>query len=113
MKLAREIATISYRSGPEWELRFGRKRAKENQSPALCPDFLIETYLDHQGEKFCLQYDPNSLLYISKAMDIFDMSRSRLEHLQALRDQNTPKLQQLLASDNEDHRQLAEACTGG
>ncbi|KAG1333008.1 hypothetical protein G6F62_006975 [Rhizopus arrhizus] len=110
MKLAREIATISYRSGPEWELRFGRKRAKENQSPALCPDFLIETYLDHQGEKFCLQYDPNSLLYISKAMDIFDMSRSRLEHLQALRDQNTPKLQQLLASDNEDHRQLAEAC---
>lgn len=43
-------------------------------------------------------------------MDIFDMSRSRLEHLQALRDQNTPKLQQLLASDNEDHRQLAEAC---
>ncbi|KNC96148.1 homoserine O-acetyltransferase [Spizellomyces punctatus DAOM BR117] len=74
MKLARQIATISYRSGPEWEQRFGRKRANPDQTPALCPDFLIETYLDHQGERFCLQYDPNSLLYISKAMDMFDMS---------------------------------------
>ncbi|KAJ3057024.1 hypothetical protein HK097_001508 [Rhizophlyctis rosea] len=74
MKLARQIATVTYRSGPEWEQRFGRKRANPSQPPALCPDFLIETYLDHQGERFCLQYDPNSLLYISKAMDMFDMS---------------------------------------
>ncbi|CAG8534231.1 uncharacterized protein OCT59_003144 [Rhizophagus irregularis] len=92
MKLAREIATISYRSGPEWEQRFGRKRQFEEQSPALCPDFLIETYLDHQGERFCLQYDPNSLLYISKAMDIFDMSGSVLEKLKRLRSANTKKL---------------------
>jgi homoserine acetyltransferase len=40
----------------------------------FCADYLIETYLDHQGERFCLTYDPNSLLYISKAMDMFDMS---------------------------------------
>ncbi|KAK9475824.1 Alpha/Beta hydrolase protein [Lipomyces japonicus] len=76
MKLAREIATITYRSGPEWEQRFGRKRADPRQPPALCADFLIETYLDHQGEKFCLEYDPNSLLYVSKAMDLFDLSAS-------------------------------------
>ncbi|KAK7207643.1 Alpha/Beta hydrolase protein [Myxozyma melibiosi] len=76
MKLAREIATITYRSGPEWEQRFGRKRADPRKPPALCADFLIETYLDHQGEKFCLEYDPNSLLYVSKAMDLFDMSLS-------------------------------------
>ncbi|KAI8902392.1 homoserine O-acetyltransferase [Globomyces pollinis-pini] len=74
MKLARQIATITYRSGPEWEERFGRTRAKPEDKPALCPDFLIETYIDHQGEKFCLTYDPNSLLYVSKAMDLFDMS---------------------------------------
>ncbi|KAL5341205.1 Alpha/Beta hydrolase protein [Aspergillus crustosus] len=73
MKLAREIATVTYRSGPEWEKRFGRKRADPSKQPALCPDFLIETYLDHAGEKFCLEYDPNSLLYISKAMDLFDL----------------------------------------
>ena len=73
MKLAREIATITYRSGPEWEQRFGRRRADPAKPPALCPDFLVETYLDHAGEKFCLTYDPNSLIYVSKAMDLFDL----------------------------------------
>ncbi|KAJ3152172.1 hypothetical protein HDU89_001391 [Geranomyces variabilis] len=75
MKLARQIATISYRSGPEWEQRFGTKRARPDDPPALCADFAIETYLDHQGERFCLQYDANSLLYVSKAMDMFDMAQ--------------------------------------
>ena len=76
MKLAREIATVTYRSGPEWEYRFGRNRADDSKPPALCPDFLVETYLDHAGEKFCLEYDANSLLYILKAMDLFDLSLS-------------------------------------
>jgi homoserine acetyltransferase len=48
-----EIATITYRSGPEWDIRFGRKLRESSEAvgtrtPALCPDFLIETYLDHQ-----------------------------------------------------------------
>lgn len=55
--------------------------------PALCPDFLIETYLDHQGEAFCLKYDANSLIYISKAMDLFDMT---LPALQALNITSSP-----------------------
>ncbi|KAJ4382542.1 Serine O-succinyltransferase [Neurospora sp. IMI 360204] len=76
MKLAREIATITYRSGPEWELRFGRRRADPSKPPALCSDFLIETYLDYAGEKFCFIYDPNSLLYVSKAMDLFDLGHA-------------------------------------
>ncbi|KAJ3274572.1 hypothetical protein HDV01_002414 [Terramyces sp. JEL0728] len=74
MKLARTIATITYRSGPEWEERFGRVRANPEEEPSFVPDFLIETYLNHQGEKFCSTYDANSLIYISKAMDMFDMS---------------------------------------
>ncbi|CAO1621883.1 unnamed protein product [Parajaminaea phylloscopi] len=89
MKLARQVATITYRSGPEWEQRFGRRRrramagtdAGEEAPPALCPDFEIESYLDHQGESFCLKYDANSLIYISKAMDLFDMSDTALEDL--------------------------------
>ncbi|EIW82077.1 homoserine acetyltransferase [Coniophora puteana RWD-64-598 SS2] len=89
MKLARQIATITYRSGPEWDQRFGRKLRKENSSqgsvqdrkPTLCPDFLIETYLDHQGEQFCLKYDANSLLYVSKAMDLFDLTLPAIEEV--------------------------------
>lgn len=85
MKLAREIATVTYRSGPEWEQRFGRRRADPSKKPALCPDFLIETYLDHAGEKFCLEYDPNSLLYVSKAMDMFDLGKENQDATAARR----------------------------
>ena len=91
MKLAREIATVTYRSGPEWEQRFGRRRADPSRPPALCPDFLIETYLDHAGEKFCLEYDANSLLYVSKAMDLFDLGREHQEQMYRLRQHNRSK----------------------
>ncbi|XP_041368619.1 serine O-succinyltransferase-like [Gigantopelta aegis] len=72
MKLAREIATLTYRSGPEWDERFGRGRINDNDAPSLCPTFDIESYLEYQGENFSTKFDPNSLLYISKAMDLFD-----------------------------------------
>ena len=72
-KVAREMGTITYRSGPEWQERFGRERVAEGV-PRLDEDFQVEAYLVHQGEKFCLQYDPNSYLYISKAMDLFDLT---------------------------------------
>ncbi|KAL2268844.1 hypothetical protein VTJ83DRAFT_3690 [Remersonia thermophila] len=90
MKLAREIATITYRSGPEWEQRFGRRRADASKPPALCPDFLVETYLDHAGEKFCLTYDPNSLLYVSKAMDLFDLGLENQRATAARRRHSAP-----------------------
>lgn len=92
MKLAREIATVTYRSGPEWEQRFGRRRADPSKPPALCPDFLIETYLDHAGEKFCLEYDANSLLYVSKAMDLFDLGHEHRQKIAALRQKNEAKI---------------------
>jgi homoserine acetyltransferase len=92
MKLARQIATITYRSGPEWEKRFGRRRADPSRPPALCPDFLIETYLDHAGEKWCLQYDANSLLYVSKAMDLFDLGAKHREQINELRAKNQSKI---------------------
>ncbi|KAG9831638.1 homoserine acetyltransferase, partial [Aureobasidium melanogenum] len=94
MKLAREIATVTYRSGPEWELRFGRRRADPSKPPALCPDFLIETYLDHAGEKWCLEYDANSLLYVSKAMDLFDLGKEHMDMLEGVRASNAHKLDQ-------------------
>jgi homoserine O-acetyltransferase len=92
MKLAREIATVTYRSGPEWENRFGRQRADPRKPPALCPDFLIETYLDHAGEKFSLEYDPNSLLYISKAMDLFDLGEKHQQQTTARRAEKAARL---------------------
>jgi len=98
MKLAREIATVTYRSGPEWEQRFGRRRADPSRPPALCPDFLIETYLDHAGEKWCLEYDPNSLLYVSKAMDLFDLGQEHRTRINRVREENVHKLEKLAKS---------------
>ena len=108
MKLAREIATVTYRSGPEWEQRFGRRRADPSKKPALCPDFLIETYLDHAGEKFCLEYDANSLLYVSKAMDLFDLGASAQSTAAARRAAHIKRL----ASHNPDQDlQGASSCS--
>ena len=42
-----ELATISYRSGPEWELRFGRKMLTD-ATTSFKPQFEIEAYLDYQ-----------------------------------------------------------------
>eukprot|EP00923_Selenidium_pygospionis_P006769 GHVN01011626.1.p1 GENE.GHVN01011626.1~~GHVN01011626.1.p1 ORF type:complete len:184 (+),score=15.93 GHVN01011626.1:196-747(+) len=78
MKLARAIATVTYRSGPEWEQRFGREFVEMEKTSTvrghLSPEFLIENYIDYQGGKWCSQYDPNSMLVISKAMDLFTLA---------------------------------------
>jgi len=73
LRVAREMGTLTYRSGPEWMERFGRQRPID-EVPRLHEDFQVERYLAYQGDKFCLQYDPNSYLYISKAMDLFDIA---------------------------------------
>ncbi|KAI3380038.1 hypothetical protein SNEBB_002048 [Seison nebaliae] len=86
MKLAREIASMTYRSGPEWEIRFGTKKTKsfDGTGPKMNElSFQIEQYLKYQGEKFCTKYDPNSLIIISKAMDLFSLSEDSTKSLDA------------------------------
>mmetsp|Transcript_96702 Transcript_96702/g.235092 ORF Transcript_96702/g.235092 Transcript_96702/m.235092 type:complete len:537 (+) Transcript_96702:99-1709(+) len=76
LRLARQLGTITYRSGQEWHQRFGQRRHKDAQAPKdLNVEFEIERYLMHQGEKWVNNYDPNSMLWISKAMDSFTMER--------------------------------------
>lgn len=111
MKLAREIATVTYRSGPEWEQRFGRRRADPRRPPALCPDFLIETYLDHAGEKWCLEYDPNSLLYISKAMDLFDLGARHQDMMHVRRREDMARFGEKLNERDRDAWSGDEACS--
>jgi homoserine O-acetyltransferase len=73
LRLAREIGTISYRSGPEWDQRFGRERLRDAPTD-VGPDFQVEAYLVRQGERLAGSgFDPNSFLYLSKAMDLFDL----------------------------------------
>ena len=61
------MATIGYRSGPEWAERFGHRRANPDTAPNFCPDFLIETYLDRQVSIIII------MMYI-QTLDISDFS---------------------------------------
>jgi homoserine O-acetyltransferase/O-succinyltransferase len=76
MRLARKLGMITYRSAKEWALRFGRERAnvERKSGDPFGIDFEVESYLESHAAKFTGQYDPNCYLYISRAMDLFDLA---------------------------------------
>ena len=76
MRLARKLGMITYRSAKEWLLRFGRERASVEHMPddPFGIDFEIEAYLENHAAKFVGQFDPNAYLYLSRAMDLFDLA---------------------------------------
>jgi homoserine O-acetyltransferase len=77
MRLARKLGTITYRSADEWVDRFGRQRIDREVAPmrenSFAPEFAIEGYLEAQAEKFVRAFDANCYLYLSRAMDRFDL----------------------------------------
>ncbi|NTW97166.1 MAG: homoserine O-acetyltransferase [Oscillochloris sp.] len=74
LAVARMIGHITYLSDESLEARFGR-RLQHHHEPAfsLEPEFAVESYLDHQGAIFNARFDANSYLYITKAMDYWDL----------------------------------------
>jgi len=81
MRLARKLGTITYRSAAEWKHRFGRRPAAERRTQTLPPgrahfaaEFAVQDYLNAQADKFVSVFDPNCYLYLSRAMDRFDLA---------------------------------------
>ena len=76
LRLARKLGTITYRSAEEWQERFGRRRVPETAglSGDFRPQFEVEAYLEHQAHRFADLYDANAYLYLSRAMDQFDLA---------------------------------------
>ncbi len=75
LSVARMIAHITYLSESALQRKFGRNLQKgQNFSYKFDVDFQIESYLKHQGFSFVDRFDANSYLYITKAMDYFDLS---------------------------------------
>ena len=74
MRMARKLGLVSYRSAEEWEGRFGRSRVIEPEEEPFGTEFQVESYLDANARKFIDTFDPNAYLYLSRAMDRFDLA---------------------------------------
>ncbi len=83
---ARMLAHITYLSEESMQRKFGRRlREKENYGYDFGLDFEVESYLRHQGDIFVDRFDANSYLYITKALDYFDLERDHGSILNAFK----------------------------
>ncbi|OYX14746.1 MAG: homoserine O-acetyltransferase [Rhizobiales bacterium 32-66-8] len=75
LAVARMAAHITYMSDQALHRKFGR-RLQNRTMPTFGfdADFQVESYLRHQGESFVQRFDPNSYLYVTRAMDYFDLA---------------------------------------
>ncbi len=77
LAIARMIGHITYLSERGMREKFGRQlRKSEDYNYDFNSEFAVETYLDYQGQRFVERFDANSYLYITKAMDYFDLERN-------------------------------------
>ena len=75
LAVARMAAHITYLSEAALHRKFGRRlQARDAVSFGFDADFQVESYLRHQGSTFVERFDANSYLYITRAMDYFDLA---------------------------------------
>ena len=76
LAVARMAAHITYLSKKGLQEKFGRKlQEREDLKFGFDADFQIESYLRYQGSVFVDRFDANSYLYITRAMDYFDLAK--------------------------------------
>jgi homoserine O-acetyltransferase len=76
LAVARMAAHITYLSEPALQRKFGRELQRDGLSWGFDADFQVESYLRHQGASFVDRFDANSYLYITRALDYFDLAGS-------------------------------------
>lgn len=87
LAVARMIGHITYLSDESMRAKFGRRlRDKETVGYDFTMDFEVESYLRHQGEVFTRRFDANTYLYVTKALDYFDLSGGHGPLEEAFRD---------------------------
>ena len=75
LAVARMAAHITYLSEKALQQKFGRNlQNRSERSFSFSADFQVESYLRHQGSSFVDRFDANSYLYITRAMDYFDLA---------------------------------------
>ena len=78
LAIARMMAHITYVSDASMDRKFGRRKKETaaTDSYTFDPQFEVEGYLRHQAESFINRFDANSYLYISRALDQFDLAHA-------------------------------------
>ena len=72
LRLARMLGHITYLSDDQMAEKFGRKRRAGSGSYGFGVEFEVESYLNHQGDKFAEWFDADTYLRMTKALDYFD-----------------------------------------
>jgi homoserine O-acetyltransferase len=87
LSVARMIGHITYLSDQSMHEKFGRRlRDKQELGYDFTLDFEVESYLRYQGELFTRRFDANTYLYITKALDYFDLTNERGVLVETFRD---------------------------
>ncbi len=77
LAVGRMLGHITYLSDASMDRKFGRRLRQEERRYDLDPQFEVEHYLKHQGEQFVARFDANALLYLTSAIDHFDVSEGK------------------------------------
>lgn len=76
LALARMIGHITYLSDQSMHHKFGRRlQQRDRYGYDFATEFAVESYLVHKGDAFTRRFDANSYLYVTKAMDYFDLTQ--------------------------------------
>jgi homoserine O-acetyltransferase/O-succinyltransferase len=77
LAVARMVGHITYMSDASMAEKFGRQQKSNERPSRFGADFEVEGYLRYRGDNFVKRFDANSYLYITKAMDRFDLLSSK------------------------------------
>lgn len=84
LAVARMIGHITYLSETSMREKFGRRlQSREKYGYDFASEFQVESYLKYQGSRFTERFDANSFLYITKAIDYFDLAQGQPNLAQA------------------------------
>jgi len=81
LSLARQIGHITYLSQDTLERKFGRRKNRNPLNGKFGVDFEIQSYFNYKGESFVRRFDANSYLYITNAIDQFDLTEGGAKKL--------------------------------
>lgn len=91
LSIARMLGHITYLSDESMGMKFGRKlQERRHFEFDFADQFAVESYLEYQGDKFVDRFDANSYIYLTKAMDYYDIS-DRFDSLEAAFSQGASK----------------------